>query len=211
MRGSVKVGLLGAAAAVVLAGGSTVAMAAASGALTVGGPGPLYRRGDRQTVQCSAPALPRAVVDVTLSDMGGQMGHGQRGGMMGMGYGPMMARRWGMAAMMVVRVSPTSAAAGTVSFRVTNVGAVTHELIVLPLAVDAHPGQRAVGADGTVDETGSLGEASNTCGADGGDGILPGGQGWTTLQPPPGRYELLCNLPHHYAAGMYAELDVTIA
>jgi len=24
-----------------------------------------------------------------------------------------------------------------------------------------------------------------------------------------GRYELLCNLPGHYAAGMYTELDVT--
>jgi uncharacterized cupredoxin-like copper-binding protein len=47
-----------------------------------------------------------------------------------------------------------------------------------------------------------LGEASNTCSADDGDGILPGGKGWTTLQLAPGRYELLCNLPGHYASGM---------
>jgi uncharacterized cupredoxin-like copper-binding protein len=30
-----------------------------------------------------------------------------------------------------------------------------------------------------------------------------------TLDLKPGRYELLCNLPHHYAGGMYTELDVT--
>ncbi len=28
-----------------------------------------------------------------------------------------------------------------------------------------------------------------------------------TLQP--GRYELVCNFPGHYTAGMYTELDVT--
>jgi len=26
---------------------------------------------------------------------------------------------------------------------------------------------------------------------------------------PPGRYELICNLPNHYADGMYQELVVT--
>jgi uncharacterized cupredoxin-like copper-binding protein len=25
---------------------------------------------------------------------------------------------------------------------------------------------------------------------------------------PPGRYELVCNLPGHYAAGMYSQLSV---
>jgi len=30
-----------------------------------------------------------------------------------------------------------------------------------------------------------------------------------TMVLKPGRYEVLCNLPGHYAAGMYAELDVT--
>ncbi|WP_253033861.1 sulfocyanin-like copper-binding protein [Arthrobacter sp. H16F315] len=26
---------------------------------------------------------------------------------------------------------------------------------------------------------------------------------------PPGRYELVCNLPGHYAAGMYSQLKVS--
>lgn len=43
----------------------------------------------------------------------------------------------------------------------------------------------------------------------GGEGILPSGSGWVTLDLQPGRYELLCNLPGHYRAGMYTELTVT--
>jgi uncharacterized cupredoxin-like copper-binding protein len=30
-----------------------------------------------------------------------------------------------------------------------------------------------------------------------------------TLTLGPGSYELVCNLPGHYAAGMHAELDVS--
>ena len=50
--------------------------------------------------------------------------------------------------------------------------------------------------------------ASNECGAGAGEGIAPGDASWVTLALKPGRYELVCNLPGHYAAGMYAELDV---
>ena len=52
-------------------------------------------------------------------------------------------------------------------------------------------------------------EVSASCGADAGEGITSGSAGWTTLTLPPGRYELVCNLPNHYAAGMYQELTVT--
>jgi uncharacterized cupredoxin-like copper-binding protein len=31
---------------------------------------------------------------------------------------------------------------------------------------------------------------------------------WVTLTLRLGRYELVCNLPGHYAIGMHAELDV---
>jgi hypothetical protein len=64
-------------------------------------------------------------------------------------------------------------------------------------------------ARGELAETGSLGEASDNCAANTGDGIAPGGASWTTVTLQPGRYELVCNVPGHYAAGMYAELDVT--
>jgi hypothetical protein len=38
-------------------------------------------------------------------------------------------------------------------------------LVVLTLPAGATVGSRAVGADGKVDEAGSVGEVSNTCGA----------------------------------------------
>ncbi|MEV6160217.1 plastocyanin/azurin family copper-binding protein [Nonomuraea sp. NPDC052129] len=39
--------------------------------------------------------------------------------------------------------------------------------------------------------------------------MAPGSAGWVTLTLHPGRYELLCNFPGHYAAGMHAAFDVT--
>ena len=99
--------------------------------------------------------------------------------------------------------------AGPVSLRVANVGSLVHELVVLPLANGDGSGSRSVGSDGRVSEAGSLGEASNTCGAGAGDGIDPGAFGWVTLDLPRGNYELVCNLPGHYASGMYTELRVT--
>ena len=41
------------------------------------------------------------------------------------------------------------------------------------------------------------------------EGIAAGSAGWVTLDLAPGRYELVCNLPGHYAAGMYTLLTVT--
>ncbi|MGI5143707.1 sulfocyanin-like copper-binding protein [Streptomyces sp. CA-106110] len=104
--------------------------------------------------------------------------------------------------------NPSTVSAGKVTLRVANRGALTHEVVVLPLPAGQVSGERAVGSNGKVDETGSLGEASRTCGAGSGDGIAPSATGWSTVTLQPGRYELVCNLPGHYAAGMYTELDV---
>ena len=162
---------------------------------------------------CSVPGKPGTVVDVTLADMGGMMGRGGNGG-----YGPVQGQfQWpnmgimGRPGMMHVAVNPTSVPAGEVLFRVLNSGWLTHELVVLPLADGQQPGQRTIGSDGKVDEAGSLGEASRSCGAGQGDGITAGETGWTTINLPAGRYELVCNIAGHYGAGMYAELDVTNA
>lgn len=152
---------------------------------------------------CAAPALPGQVVSVSLQDMGGMMGGrtpaiGYPGGMMGGGYDP--------GAMMSITADRTSVPAGTVSFRVHNTGSLTHEMVVQPLPA-AGAGTRPVGSDGTVSEQGSLGEASATCATGAGSGISPGTTGWVTVHLAPGRYELICNLPGHYAMGMFTELD----
>ncbi len=227
MHANLTFGLAGAAAAVVLAAASTVALAEATGGIGAAGTSPhaasfAGRHAAQNAPSCTVPQLPGSVVDVTLSDMGGQMmgGAGGRGygGMMsgsgGRGYGGMTGGGWNggtamMSGSMSVQDNPTTVPAGTVSIRVANDGWLTHELVVLPLASGAQPGQRTIALDGTVSEDASVGEASATCAADEGDGIAAGSDGWVTLDLRPGRYELVCNLPGHYAAGMYAELDVT--
>jgi uncharacterized cupredoxin-like copper-binding protein len=166
---------------------------------------------------CDVPALPGTVVDVTLTDMpGAMMGPGMGPGMMGPGpsghYGPgapAPGYPWPGMRMMSLSLSPTTVPQGQVSFRVVNTGAWTHELAVLPLGPAQNIGQRRIEADNKVDESASLGHLEGSCGADEGDGIVPGATGWTTITLAPGRYELICNIAGHYRAGMYALLEVT--
>lgn len=224
-----RTGLLIGAASLLLGIGTTAAMAGAGagpGFAPMAGPpgygGPI----PAQPASCTPPALAGAVVDVTASDMGGMMGPGMNGGPMmgpgmmgpGMNGGPVMGPQgaWpnspGMGmGMMRLTINPTSVPAGQVSLRVANNGWLPHEVVVMPLVQGQNPGQRPIGANWEVNETGSLGEAAQTCGAGEGDGIAPGTMGWTTLILNPGRYELLCNIAGHYGSGMYAELDVTPA
>ena len=172
---------------VVLAVLSTIGLAAAGGAFRSNHAAPDGR--------CSVPALAGTVVDVRLMNMGGPMMGGPNNGMMG--------------GTMRIVASRQQVPMGTVSLRVANVGSLVHELVILPLTNGARLGERTVDADGRVDEAGSNGEASRTCGAGSGDGIAPGGIGWVTVELPAGDYELVCNLAGHYAAGMYTDLHVS--
>jgi uncharacterized cupredoxin-like copper-binding protein len=156
------------------------------------GPGAGYHL---STLACTAPPdLPGTTVTVTLADMGMTQ-------MMG-GTAPLGAH-------MMLRAAPATVPAGKVNLVAQNRGWRTHELVILPLAAGGQPGQRAPGPDGTVDEKGSLGEASASCGVGAGEGIRAGTVSWVTLTLAPGRYELICNLPNHYADGMHQELQVT--
>jgi uncharacterized cupredoxin-like copper-binding protein len=146
-------------------------------------------------LSCTTPqGLPGTRVDVTLGDMGMSQ-------MMG-GTAPMGSR-------MALVAQPGSVRAGEVTFVVQNRGWRTHELVVLPLAAGVSAGQRVPSAEGKVDEAGSLGEASRSCGAGSGEGIGSGSTGWVTITLAAGHYELVCNLRNHYANGMRQELVVT--
>ncbi|WP_315899859.1 sulfocyanin-like copper-binding protein [Arthrobacter alpinus] len=134
-------------------------------------------------------------MNITMTNMGGPM--------MGGGGGPMSGGA------MRLQADQATVPHGTVSFLATNRGSITHEMVVLPLPEPQIVGTRPIGGDGKIDETGSLGEASTTCGEGAGQGILPGASGWVSITLAPGRYELLCNLPGHYGAGMYTQLTVT--
>lgn len=119
-----------------------------------------------------------------------------------------MGMMMGSAGRMGLVASPSIISSGNVNIVVTNMGSRTHELVVLPLAAGQSAGMRTIGADGRIDETGSLGEVSNNCASGAGEGISSGSRGWTTLNLAPGRYEFVCNLPNHYSAGMYQEVVV---
>lgn len=140
-------------------------------------------------ISCSVPAPSGTTVRIQVTDAG-----------------DMMMSQTPMGASLVADLA--SVTPGRVSFVVVNTGALVHELVVFPLSADG-PGTRPVGADGKVDESQSLGESSRSCGAGTGDGIAPGSTGWTTLTLKPGRYELVCDQPWHYAAGMFNVLTVT--
>ncbi|MEU2227932.1 sulfocyanin-like copper-binding protein [Streptomyces sp. NPDC018347] len=187
------------AATALALGIATTGLMAASGAFHR--PSPAAWRA--QSSQCGAPAAQGTAVDVTVWDMGRMMRGPDR-------PAPNSGRpgRYGMS-MMRLTVHPTAVPAGKVTVRVVNAGTLTHEVIVLPLPAGRTAGERAIGSDGRVSEAGSLGEASRTCGSGAGEGIASGAAAWTTVTLRPGRYELLCDVPGHYAAGMYAELDVT--
>ena len=239
MNPRLRTGLMIGAASLALGIVTTAAMAGAGagpGFAPMAGPPGFSGPMPAQPAPCTPPALAGAIVDVTTSDMGAMMGPGMNGGPMmgpgmnggpmtgpgmmgpGMNGGPMMGPQgaWpnspGMGmAMMRLTINPTSVPAGQVSLRVANNGMLAHEVMVMPLGPGQNPGQRPIGNNWKVDETGSLGEAARTCGAGEGDGIAPGTMGWNTLTLTPGRYELLCNIAGHYGSGMYTELDVTPA
>jgi len=147
----------------------------------------------------AVPDLPGAVVNVSLTSMGGPM----------MGGAMMGGRNHMSGGAMRLSVDRATVPAGTVSFVATNFGSIDHELVVLPLGDNQRAGMRPIGADSKISEEGTLGEASASGAQGAGDGIRPGSSGWVTLTLTPGRYELVCNLPGHYGAGMSTELTVS--
>ena len=171
------------------------------------GLGRQYPMGQGSSPCATAAPTAGTTVRVVLMDMGRatRSGPGMAGRMAGTGQ--MMRRRMGHGRMMLVAL-PRVVAAGQVTFVAVNRGSRTHELVVLPLGRHQAIGHRTVGSDRAVVEIAALGEASRSCGPGTGDGLSPGATGWTTLALTPGRYELVCNRPGHYAHGMYAELVV---
>ncbi len=166
-----------------------IGLLAVTSTLLIGGlSSGLYRTSTLSLANCQPARNAGQTVQVSLVDGGGMMGPS----LMMLGLTP----------------TPTSVTAGRVTFVATNYGRLNHEFLVLPMAADGL-GTRPVGADGKIDESSSLGEASKSCAAGAGNGISPGTRSWVTLNLRPGTYELLCDMPWHYTAGMYASFTVT--
>ena len=178
---------------------SVIASLTLAGCASNGGFGPGMMGSDSayhsSRVNCTPPPnLPGRTINVALGDMGMTQ-------MMG-GNAPLGGR-------MRLLAVPSTVKGGQVSVIANNMGWRTHELVILPLADGQSAGQRVAGSNGKVDEAGSLGEASKSCGAGAGEGVTSGSATWVTVTLNPGRYEFVCNLKNHYANGMHQEVVIT--
>ncbi|HEX7298287.1 MAG TPA: hypothetical protein VF257_04725 [Solirubrobacteraceae bacterium] len=95
-----------------------------------------------------------------------------------------------------VRPNATRAAAGKVTFRVHNAGAITHEFVVIKT--------RRAAADlplkqGRADEAGAVGEIGD---------LRSRATKSVTLKLAAGHYALICNLAGHYVAGQHTDFTV---
>ena len=92
--------------------------------------------------------------------------------------------------------TPAKVNAGELTFNVQNNGTIRHEMVVVPSA----GGPAALRQpDDTATEDGAAGEVPD---------VEPGKGGKLTVTLPAVQY-VLCNLPGHYAGGMYAPFVVS--
>lgn len=149
----------------------------------------------------AGPVFARSsVIKVSLWDKGpmsmNMLGQGE---MMGMGMGksgngmPM--------APMGIRVSSKTVSAGEVTFEVTNASKqMVHEMVISPVKDTKTPlPYDKAGNKVNEDAAGHLGEVAE---------LEPGKKGALKLMLKPGSYILYCNVPGHYAQGMWTLLTV---
>lgn len=92
-----------------------------------------------------------------------------------------------------------TAKAGKIDVSAVNNGAILHELVLAK--TDANPADLPTAPDGSVDEekVDSPGEIPD---------VAAGETKSTTFNLKPGKYVMFCNIPGHYAAGMYGSFIV---
>lgn len=139
------------------------------------------------------------VVNVKLWDKGpasmSMMGKGMMRGM-GMMHGD------GDGVSMGIHAAPSTIPAGKVTLDVTNVSnTFVHEMVISPVENTGQPLPYDASTQ-MVDEdaAGHLGEVAE---------LDPGKSGALTLTLKPGKYILYCNVPGHYALGMWTLINVS--
>ena len=146
----------------------------------------------------TAGAARAETVTVDLWDRGpGAIGMMQGRMPMGMAMdGAMMGGGGMMMTPMGITATPAAVPAGDVTFAVTNTsGDTVHEMVLAALTDPPQPlPYDAVAQRVDEDAAGHLAEVAE---------LEPGQTGALTLALGPGQYILYCNLPGHYAAGMW--------
>jgi uncharacterized cupredoxin-like copper-binding protein len=97
-----------------------------------------------------------------------------------------------------ITLSAPTAAAGSVTFTVTNSGTMVHEFVVLKTDIKAADLPLTNGAV-TEDDYTAMGEVAD---------LEPGASGTLTATLTAGHYAIICNLPSHVSQGMVADLTV---
>jgi len=144
-------------------------------------------------IAAGVPAYAGTLIKVDLWDQGSEAEMRTDLGM-DMAGNPSMAN-------MGLKLSTTAAKAGKVTFKVANDSKeLVHEMVIFPL-----PDGEKIPYDGAEakineDAAGHLGEVSE---------LNPDQTGAVTLDLKPGRYIVACNIPNHYANGMWAVVTVT--
>ncbi len=100
-----------------------------------------------------------------------------------------------------VSVSPNTATAGEVKFTVSNNGTIGHEFLVVK--TDILDGKITLDGDHFAEPSPGL-EVIDEIGE-----FKPGTTELLVLNLKPGNYQLVCNLPGHYAAGMHTSFVVS--
>lgn len=99
-----------------------------------------------------------------------------------------------------VSVDADSVAAGQVTFAISNAGTIGHEFLVVK--TDIPSGEIPVDGDHFPEDAEGITVIDEI-------GEFPAGETQTlVLTLEPGAYQLVCNLPSHYAAGMHTTLVV---
>lgn len=135
----------------------------------------------------------QSMVSVTLWDQGANAEMKMDQGM-GMGGNHKMTN-------MGLKIAQDTVKAGEVTFQVSNSSKdQVHEMIVVPYPADGKLPYSAKDARFDEDAAKSLGEVSE---------LDPGKTGSLTLHLKPGKYVLTCNVPNHFANGMWTVLTIT--
>jgi uncharacterized cupredoxin-like copper-binding protein len=102
-----------------------------------------------------------------------------------------------------IDLSAGTAAAGDVTFDITNQGPSTHEFVVLETSLG--PADLPTDDTGTVDEAGAPGISV----VDEVEDIASGDTATLAVQMNAGSYVVICNIPGHYGLGMRAGFTVS--
>lgn len=97
-----------------------------------------------------------------------------------------------------------TAQAGPTTIEAPNEGSVEHELVLFK--TDANPADLPTDAEGNVDESKLEQEGAEEEGEI--EDVEPGETKSAEFDLTPGKYVMVCNVPGHYAQGMYGTLTV---